>query len=43
MFEDGKINSNITITKSIEELKEELISIQNISLNEELNFDCAIV
>ena len=43
MFNEGLVNPNIKITKTLEELKEELISIQKIELNEELNFDCAIV
>lgn len=43
MFDDGKINPNIRITRTLLELKEELISIQNIELSDELTFDCAIV
>ena len=43
MFDNGKINPNITITRSLSELKEELISIQNIELSQELNYDLAII
>lgn len=43
MFDNGKLNPNITITKTLKELKEELISIQNIKLDKELDFDCAII
>ena len=43
MFKDGNINPNIKITKTLEELKEELISIQKIELNKELDFDLAII
>jgi len=43
MFDNGKLNPNITITKTLEELKEELISIQNIELDKELNFDYAFI
>ena len=43
MFDNGKLNPSITITKTISELKEELIFIQNIQLQKELLFDKAIV
>ena len=43
MFNDGKLNPNITITKTLEELKEELIFIQNIKLNKKLAFDKALI
>ncbi|MBQ7287984.1 MAG: DUF452 family protein [Candidatus Gastranaerophilales bacterium] len=43
MFDNGKLNPNITITRSLAELKEELISIQKIELKEELAFDKAII
>lgn len=43
MFEDEKVNSKIIITKTLEELKEELISIQKLEIKEELNFDLAII
>ena len=43
MFDNGKLNPNVTITRTLEELKEELISIQNIQLKDELNFDKAII
>ena len=43
MFDNGKLNPNITITRTLEELKEELISIQNFKLKNELKFDCAII
>ena len=43
MFDNGKLNPNITISRSLEELKQELISIQKLELNEELNFDLAII
>lgn len=43
MFDNGKLNPNITITRSLEELKEELISIQNIELLDEMKFDCAYI
>ena len=43
MFDGGKLNPNITITRSLEELKDELISIQNIKLDDELKFDKAII
>lgn len=43
MFNDGKLNPNVTITRTLEELKEELISIQKIELKEELDFDLALI
>ncbi len=43
MFDNGKLNPNITISRTLEELKEELISIQKLTLNEELKFDLAII
>ena len=43
MFDNGKLNPNITITRTLSQLKEELISIQNFKLREELDFDCAII
>ncbi|MBQ4647355.1 MAG: DUF452 family protein [Candidatus Gastranaerophilales bacterium] len=43
MFDNGKLNPNITINRTLEELKEELISIQKIKLNKEIAFDCAII
>ena len=43
MFDNGKLNPNIKITRNLEELKEELISIQKIKLNEELDFNCALI
>lgn len=43
MFDNGNINPNITITRTLEELKEELLAIQNITLNEEITFDTAII
>ena len=47
MFDNGKINPNITITKSIEELREELNEIQKLELEDkikgELEFDKAII
>ena len=43
MFDGGKLNPNITITRTLEELKDELISIQNIELDDELKFDKAII
>ena len=43
MFDNGKLNPNITITRTLQELKEELISIQKIELKETLTFDKAIV
>lgn len=43
MFDNGKLNPNITITRPLSELKDELISIQNIKLSDELNFDLAII
>lgn len=43
MFDNGKINQNIKITKTIEELREELIAIQNIELKDEIKFDKAII
>lgn len=43
MFNKGKLNPEITITRTLEELKEELISIQKIELKEELKFDKAII
>lgn len=43
MFKGGVLNPAIKITRTLEELKEELISIQKIELKEELKFDRAIV
>lgn len=43
MFEGGKLNQNVKITKTLPELKEELIAIQKIKLKEEMTFDCAII
>ena len=43
MFDNGKLNPNITISRSLEELREELISIQKIELQNELDFDLAII
>ena len=43
MFNNGKLNPNVTITRTLAELKEELISIQKIKISEELDFDCAII
>lgn len=43
MFNKGKLNPNITITRSLDELKDELISIQKIELKEELKFNKAII
>lgn len=43
MFDNGKINPNIKITKSLDELKNELISIQNFKIEKELAFDKAII
>lgn len=43
MFDNGRLNPNITITRTLKELKEELISIQNFEIKKELNFDLAII
>lgn len=43
MFKYEKNNPQISITKTLEELKEELISIQNIELSDKLDFDLAII
>lgn len=43
MFDAGNLNPSINITKSVEELREELISIQKIELSEELKFDYAFI
>lgn len=43
MFNQGKLNPQITITRSLEELREELVSIQNFELKEELKFDKALI
>ena len=43
MFNGGKLNPNVTIEKTLEELKEELISIQNVALDDALDFDYAII
>lgn len=43
MFDNGKLNPEITITRELFELKEELVSIQKIELFEELDFDLAII
>ncbi|MBR5303307.1 MAG: DUF452 family protein [Candidatus Gastranaerophilales bacterium] len=43
MFDNGKLNPEITITRKLCELKEELISIQKIELQEELDFNLAII
>ena len=43
MFNNEKINPKIIITKTLEELKEELIAIQKLEIKEELNFDLVII
>lgn len=43
MFDDGKINPDVTIARGVDELKDELIAIQNIKLQNELDFDKAII
>lgn len=43
MFDNGKLNPNITITRSLNELKDELISIQKIELNDKLEYDLALI
>lgn len=40
---NGDVDSKIKIEKSIDELKEELISIQNLKINHNLSFDKAII
>lgn len=43
MFENRNLNSKIKIDKSIKDLKDELIAIQNFNLKNELNFTKAII
>ncbi len=43
MFQGGILNPNIKITRNIEELKQELVSIENLRIDCELKFDKAIV
>lgn len=43
MFKGGKLNPEITITRSIDELRDELFEIQKKSLNGEIKFDKAII
>lgn len=43
MFDNGRLNPNITITRTLKELKEELVAIQKISLKDELCFDIALI
>lgn len=43
MFKNGELNPNITITRELTELKEELVSIQKIKTEKELKFNKAII
>lgn len=43
MFDNGKLNPQIKIDRDINELKEELISIQKVVLEDKINFDCALI
>lgn len=43
MFQNGKLNPQIKITRPIEELREELFEIQKINLDSELKFDKVII
>ena len=43
MFKNGELNPNITITRELTELKEELVSIQKIKIEKELKFNKAII
>ena len=43
MFKGGKLNPEITITRSIGELREELFEIQKKSFSSEIKFDKAII
>jgi len=43
MFLNGKLNPNVTITRSIEELKEELISIKNLKTKDLIKYDKVII
>ncbi len=43
MFIGGKLNPEITITRPLEELKEELIEIQKIKFKNEIKFDKVII
>ncbi len=43
MFQNGKLNPSVTITREVGELKEELISVQKIKFEKELKFDKAII
>ncbi len=43
MFDNGNLNPNITITRSLNDLKEELLAIQNIVLDDEITFTKAII
>lgn len=43
MFAFGTLNPEVTITRDINELKEELISIQNLKISDEIKFDKVII
>ncbi len=43
MFKGGELNPEITITRPLKELKEELIEIQKIKFENEIKFDKAII
>lgn len=43
MFKGGKLNPEIRITRGIEELREELVSIKNCKIENYINFDKAII
>ena len=43
MFKGGEINPEIKITRTLEELKEELIEIQKITFEDEIKYDKALI
>lgn len=43
MFDNGKLNPEITITRKLNELKDELINIQKLELYDYLKFDYALI
>ncbi len=43
MFDNGNLNHGVTITRPIEELRDEMSAIQNISFDKQIEFDKAII
>jgi len=43
MFQKGTLNPEITITRSVEELKEELITIKDLKIKDEIKYDKVII